>query len=250
MDERPGKVEVTVDSLFTPLDLETMTADEIQRKLDEALAHDDYAWNKQARIPYDGKGRIAHNLHTLLYWCPKCGSEFTLRGEGNRIVCSHCGNGAELNEYYDLIPLDETCVIPETSRVWFDMERKNVRDWVRQKNFELRENARLGVLPRDHYLQNQETSEIVGSGTILLNREGFHFTGERNGDPFAFSIKPEQLPTYGMCTDVTRFYTFYNHEFLEFFPERESVAKWLLATEENHRRAGGAWKDFQGGEAT
>jgi 1-acyl-sn-glycerol-3-phosphate acyltransferase len=244
MDERPGRVDVTVDSLFTPEDLEAMSANEIQLKLDEALTHDDYAWNKQARVAYDGKGRMAHNLHTLLYWCPKCGSEFTMRGEGNRIVCSHCGNGAELNEYYDLIPLDDTCVIPETPRVWFDMERKNVREWVAQSDFELRENVKLGVLPRDHYLQNQATSEIAGSGRILLNREGFHFAGERYGKPFAFSILPELLATYGMCTDVTRFYTFYNNEFLEFFPERESTIKLLLATEENHRRAGGAWKDF------
>ena len=83
--------------------------------------------------------------------------------------------------------------------------------------------------------------------SYLIDKEiknGLRITGERNGKPFVFSIKPELLPTYGMCTDVSRFYTFYNNEFLEFFPERESTAKWLLATEENHRRAGGFWKDF------
>jgi hypothetical protein len=47
-----------------------------------------------------------------------------------------------------------------------------------------------------------------------------------------------------MCTDVTRFYTFVDGEFIEFYPETESVAKWFLATEENHRHCGGQWRDF------
>jgi hypothetical protein len=47
-----------------------------------------------------------------------------------------------------------------------------------------------------------------------------------------------------MCTDVSRFYTFVDGEFIEFYPERETTAKWFLATEENHRLRGGAWADF------
>jgi hypothetical protein len=167
-----------------------------------------------------------------------------MRGEGNVIACSACGNGATLNEHYDLIPLTEDCVIPETPRVWYDQERAQVRSWVQQEDFELREQVRLGALPKDKYLQNQETSEIVGAGELVLNRDGLHFEGTRAGEPFTFTIKPENLPTYGMCTDVSRFYTFVDGEFLEFYPEHETVAKWFLATEENHRRAGGLWKDF------
>jgi 1-acyl-sn-glycerol-3-phosphate acyltransferase len=247
--ERPGRVDVEVDSLFTPEQLDAMTGDEVQRRLDEAIAHDDYQWNKTARAAYDGGGEMARNLHTLLYWCPKCGKEFTMRGEGDRIVCSHCGNGARLNEYYDLVPLDETCVIPETPRRWFDIQRRNVREWIQMGDFEMREKVRLGTLPRYRYLKNQETSEITGEGEILLNREGFHFEGSRDGRPFSFSVKPEHLPTYGMCTDISRFYTFYKNEFLEFFPEKETVIKWLLATEENHRLAGGIWRDFTNSSA-
>jgi 1-acyl-sn-glycerol-3-phosphate acyltransferase/ribosomal protein S27AE len=244
LNDRPGRVDVEVDLLFSPEDLEAKGAEEIQLSLDAAIAHDDYAWNKKNRVPYQGGASLAQGLHTLLYWCPRCDSEFSMKSEGNRITCSRCGNGAELNEYYDLVPLDSESVIPETPRVWYDLQRKKVREWVRNGDFELRENVRLGVLPRDHYLKNQATSEICGEGKILLNGAGFHFQGLRNGAPFAFSIPPEQLPTYGMCTDVSRFYTFYRGEFLEFYPARETVAKWFLATEENHRRAGGLWKEF------
>jgi hypothetical protein len=47
-----------------------------------------------------------------------------------------------------------------------------------------------------------------------------------------------------MCTDLSRFYTFVNGEFMEFYPEHRVVEKFFLATEELHRINGGKWKDF------
>jgi hypothetical protein len=47
-----------------------------------------------------------------------------------------------------------------------------------------------------------------------------------------------------MCTDLSRFYTFADGEFVEFYPKHRVVEKFFLATEEIHRMGGGAWKDF------
>ena len=244
LDERAGRVDVVVDRLFTPEDLLRMSADEVQRALDLALRHDDYAWNKTERVRFLGAGRMAHNLHHLLYRCPRCKAEFTMRGSGDEIRCSACGNGAKLNEYYDLEPFDPSCVIPETPRVWFDQERAEVRRQVAQGGFVLAERVRLGVLPRFGYLKNQKTSEIVGEGELRLDLSGLTYRGTKAGEPFEFHLNPDQVPTYGMCTDVTFFYTFYRNDYYEFIPETESTAKWLFCTEEIHRLAGGAWKDF------
>ncbi|HWQ58069.1 MAG TPA: lysophospholipid acyltransferase family protein [Clostridia bacterium] len=244
LDERPGRVDVEVDLLFTPEQLAALSEQDIQSQLDRAIRHDDYEWNKTARVRFDGKGQMAKNLHDMLYWCPRCGTEFAMKGEGNKIVCTKCGNGAELNEYYDLIPLDDGCVIPGTPRVWWDMQRDLARELVRDGSFVLREHVKLGTLPKYRYLKNQQTSEITGEGELTLDQDGLHFEGTRDGAPFSFSIDAKCLPTYGMCTDMSRFYTFIDGEFLEFFPDGRSVAKWLLTTEENHRRAGGLWKDF------
>jgi len=247
LDERPGRVDVVVDLLFSPEDLERMSADEAQLALDRAIRQDDYAWNKVERVRFGGKGRMAHNLHHLLYWCPRCGAEFTMRGEGDELRCSACGNGARLNEYYDLEPLDPSCVIPETPRVWFDLERARAREQVAADGFSLTERVRLGVLPRYEYLRDQKTSEIVGEGELRLDRGGLTYGGTKDGEPFGFHLNPDQVPTYGMCTDVTFFYTFHRNDYYEFRPETESTAKWLLCTEEIHRLTGGAWKDFPEG---
>jgi hypothetical protein len=85
---------------------------------------------------------------------------------------------------------------------------------------------------------------VAGEGELLLNRRGLSYQGTRDGKPFSFHLDSSQVPTYGMCTDVKNFYTFYRGEFLEFMLERESTAKWLFATEEIHRINGGKWKNF------
>ena len=135
LDERPGRVDVTVDLLFSPEQLRSATADELQREMDAKLWHDDYEWNKTAHARYDGHGHMAKNLHQLLFWCPKCGAELCMEDEDNVLRCTACGNEATLNEYYELIPRDGSCVIPETPRVWFDEQREQVRQKVAEEDF-------------------------------------------------------------------------------------------------------------------
>ena len=72
LDERPGEVHVVVDKLFSPEELQLMSAEEIQRALDVAIQNDDYEWNKTAKVSYEASGRIAQQMHTLLYRCPRC----------------------------------------------------------------------------------------------------------------------------------------------------------------------------------
>ena len=243
LTDRIGRVDVVAGVLFTPEQLKEMTPDEIQRELDEKLYHDDYEWNKTARVKFDGKGRMAENMHQLLFWCPKCGSDLTMESCGDSIRCKKCGNGGHLNEYYDLIP-DEGSTLPDTPRVWFDMQREHVKEQVREPGYKLTEHVKIGELPKYRYLKKEDTSEIVGEGELTLDAEGLHFDGRRNGESYSFFVPIKQLPTYGMCTDVSRFYTFVGGEFTEFYPERDSAELWMLATEEMHRAQGGQWQDF------
>ncbi len=244
LDERRGKVHVTIDKLFEPEQLKELSEAQITDILHEAIKHDDYAWNKTARVAFDGHGEMAKNMHDLLYWCPKCGNEFTMKGEGDVIKCSHCGNGATINEYYDLLPLSGDCVIPETPRVWIDMERKNAAEAVKSPDFILKEKVKLGMLPDYEYLKNNDTSEIVGEGILTLDHTGLHYEGTCKGENVTLFQPIKSLPTYGMCTDVTRFYTFIDDKFCEFYPETHSVGKWLYSTEEMHRFEGGKWQNF------
>ncbi len=243
LDDRPGRVEVVVDRLFTPEELGRLGADEIQETLNRVLAHDDYIWNKQARVRFNGRGEMAKNLHDMLYLCPRCGALYTMRGEGDVIRCEACGNGATVNEYYDLIPLDDTCVIPGTISHWYAMECEKARADVKDPGFLFSGKVELGTLPKYKRLDKGATAIITGEGVLSLSRDGLVYEGTRDGAPYSFRLSTDAVPTYGICTDITRFYTFYQREFHEFYPERKDTMRWLHLTEAMHRANGGKWKE-------
>ena len=240
--DRCGKVEVEINQLFTPEELEILTPAEIEEKINKAIYHDDYAWNKVAQNHYDIGENGAENLEDLLFWCPKCGKQHVMTTEGNKIFCKECGNGATLLDTYEMVPFDDTCVIPETQTKWFDMERELIKKEVADENFRMEEKVELGMLPDYKLLSPNDTSVIVGKGKLVLDRTGLTYTGTKNGEDFTFHIDSKQLPTYGMCTDVSRFYTFLDGEFVEFYPENRVVEKFFMATEEIHRLNGGQWQ--------
>ena len=86
---------------------------------------------------------------------------------------------------------------------------------------------------------------FIGQSGRTLNHEGLTYNGTYNEEQVEMKISIKDLPTYGMCTDLTRFYTFYKGKFIEFYPENETVEKWFLCTESLHRYHNGKWRNFK-----
>jgi len=246
LKERPGKVEVELFELFTAEQLKNLSADQIQKKIDETLYNDDYEWNKQAKAKYDCEGKPEYHIHQLLYKCPVCGAEFQMIGENGAISCKNCGLSVEINEKYEFT-LPKNTFLPETPSKWYDWERRIIRKEVSSSNFVMSEKVALGVLPETFFLKKQATSIHAGEGILTLDRKGLTYNGTKNGKDFTMFIESKNLPTLGMCTDASIFYTFaFNGEYLEFTPlERQSAAKWFMAVEEVHRVNGGKWQNYQ-----
>ncbi len=244
LDERYGKVDVTLHRLFDEEQLRNLSVEDIENKINEELWQDDYEWNKKERIKFDMKGNSCSHLHDLCYHCFRCNKDFTMFGEKNKIVCKECGNGATLNEYYDLIPFDDTCIIPESISKWVDEERRLVYHEIQNESFEFKEEVKLGKIPENHYLKNQATSEICGEGILTINHEGFFYKGTKDNQKFEFKIDYNHLPTLGMPIDVTFFSIYHDGKYYDIFPKNAVVGKILLIVEEMHRLHVNAWKNF------
>lgn len=244
LDERYGKVDVTLHRLFDEEQLRNLSVEDIENKINEELWQDDYEWNKKERIRFDMKGNSCSHLHDLCYHCFKCHKDFTMFGEKNKIICKECGNGATLNEYYDLIPFDDTCIIPESISKWVDEERRLVYHEIQDESFEFKEEVKLGKIPENHYLKNQATSEICGEGILTINHEGFFYKGTKDNQKFEFKIDYNHLPTLGMPIDVTFFSIYHDGKYYDIFPKNAVVGKILLIVEEMHRLHVNAWKNF------
>ena len=243
LDIRHGKVEVTVDRMFTADELKTMTEAEIEDKMNRLLAHDDYIWNKEHQYSYDGKGEMAKDLDTLLYMCPKCGEMHKMECSGNTMRCTACGNTIEIDDKYNIRAVGEDSICPDLVTDWTLMEREQAATDVREEGFRYKEHVKIGVLPEYKLLAHEDTSVIVGDGTLMLDREGLHFDGVKNGEAYRFDLSTDEVPSFGMCTNISRFYTFVNGEFIEFFPDSRDVLRWDHLTEEMHRANGGKWQN-------
>ena len=241
LKERKGYVEVVFDELLTVKQIQELSPSEIEDIINEKIYHDDYKWNLDKQHHYDIGDSGALHLDDLLYMCPKCLREDSMKTTGNKIFCSHCGNGAYLSDTYALIPFFEDAIIPKTQTEWFNLQRKVMKERVKDDNFILKEKVKLGVLPKYRLLKDQKTSEIIEEGILTLTKKGLNYDGKN----ISFFIPSSSLPTYGMCTDVSRLYTFYDGDFYEFYPHEKMVCKFLLATEEIHRLNNGKWKEFK-----
>lgn len=242
--ERFGKVEVELDELFDPEQLDKLSAEEIQTKVDAALFCDDYEWNATQQNSYKRKdGKYAQNMEQILYKCPKCGTEMRMVGEGTEIKCNHCGNGATLDDKYNLVPFAGS-VIPANPRVWFDWQRREMRKTVLDPNFAMEEHVTLSLMPKYGYLHHNKVANAVGDGVLRLDKTGLTYTGTREGETWTVFIPSEQMPTICLPVDASFFYTYASGEFLMFTPDSPSSMRWSLAVEEVYRTNGGKWVNY------
>ena len=242
LDMRKGRIEVVVDRMFTADELKSLTPEQIEDRMNRLLAHDDYMWNKEKQVRFNGKGQMAKNLGDLLYLCPKCGEIYKMHCEGNTMRCKSCGNTVELDECYNLRPVgDSEC--PELVTDWTIMERERAAKEVRKPDFSYSGHVKVGILPEYKALTGDATSVIAGEGELKLDHAGLHFAGVLEGKPFSFDLPSLMVPTFGMCTDITRFYTFVDGRFIEFYPDNNDVLLWDHLTEELHRYNGGKWQN-------
>ena len=243
LDERPGRTEVIVDKMFSPEELAALTPEQIEDKMNRLLAHDDYIWNSDKHIEFKSKFPLSKGLDTLLYMCPKCGAMHKMSTDGNTMTCTSCGNTIKIGTDGSIKPATPNDVCPKLVTDWTIAEREKAAQTVRQKDFIFTDHVKVGTLPDHHYLTGSTTSEITGEGTLTLTKEGLHYTGTIKGEQKDIQIPIATLPSFGMCTDITRFYTFVDGIFYEFYPDRGEVLLWDHLTEEMHRAQGGKWQN-------
>ena len=195
LKERKGHVEVELDELFSPEDLAKYTAEELDLKIDQALFTDDYEWNATRQHSYKRKDKkYAEHMEQILYKCPKCGTEMEMWGHDNIIECKHCGNGATLDDKYNLVPIGDS-VIPENPRIWYDWERREMRKAVLDPDFVMEEHVTLGMQPKYGYVKHGLQSYPVGEGIVRIDRNGLTYTGTRDGKEWEVFIPRDRLYT-------------------------------------------------------
>ena len=166
---RKVNVSAEVTCLFSKDDLQNLSAEELDRQLNEKFAFDNFRWQQENNIKIDEPFR-ADGLNRILYKCAHCVTEGSTIGKGTSMTCSHCGKEYVLDEYGKLKAVEgetEFDHIPD----WFNWQRQCVLNELNDGTYKLDCDVDIGVLV-DH-----KAIYMVGEGHLTHTVDGFKLTG-------------------------------------------------------------------------
>lgn len=219
--------------VVTKEEVMTLSAEEIQKKINDAFVYDEYKWQYENKIKITSKER-ATNIHKVLYQCPHCKTEFKTYSKGTKIWCEECGKVWDMDEYgrlhcengedYFNSPVD-----------WYKWEREMVRAEVESGNYKFEDTARLEILHSSWY-----AFKPIAEVKLTHDYNGFTMTGTIDGKPFEFNRDPATMischieydyknrgDAIDLCTNKDTYFVFP-------LTAQNCLTKLHLATEEIH----------------
>jgi len=185
---KPRKVPMraTMTQILTAEQVRSLSAEEINAAIREAMTYDEYQYQKEAGIKITEPFR-AEGLHKVLYQCPRCKAESKMASEGAELFCTACGKRWTLLEDGSLQANEgetEFHHIPD----WFEWERAQVRREIEEGRYSFTDTVDVYSLPRcmkfEHLGKAMLTHDI---------EEGFVLEGFYNGEPYRIQRKPKGM---------------------------------------------------------
>ena len=205
-----AKMVVTKD------EVESLSAENIQARIEEYFAYDEYKYQRDNNIHIHNK-TMAKNIDRILYRCPHCLKENTIIGENNTIFCTNC------KASYDI---DELSILKNNNG---ETKFESISDWFKwQKQVELDNFDNYDItfpVKISRYINSddgfdhdygigiarQNKDGLVVDGTINKTREPFHFDYNSKLNSLihlTYDVKGCQEPGVEVHTD-TDSYLFY-----------------------------------------
>ncbi|MBQ9086047.1 MAG: 1-acyl-sn-glycerol-3-phosphate acyltransferase [Clostridia bacterium] len=169
LQRRKVRVSADMEYLLSPKEIQEMSSEEIQNRIESRFRFDHFRWQKENGVRVSELFR-ADYLNRVLYRCATCQTEGRMVGKGILLRCEQCGKTYELDEYGTLRAKDGDKVFSYVTD-WYAWERERVRQELEEGCFrlELDVDICVGIDFRCIYR--------VGTGRLVQTAEGFHLTG-------------------------------------------------------------------------
>ena len=178
---RKVPIKGTFTQIVTREEVEMLSADEIQARIEKFFVYDDYAYIRDNKLPMKCAKR-AQNLHKILYQCPVCGTEFATDSKDSKIWCSHCGAMWEMDDFGVLHRENGEDVFTHVPD-WYRWERENVRKEVEEGRYKFEDMARL-----ERMVNGSIGFKTIGTVTLTHDENGFTMKGDlHDGQTFEFN---------------------------------------------------------------
>lgn len=187
---RPGRTHMDIYKLFDRAELKKLSVKQIKAKTDEAILFDAYREQETLLAKYADNANI-EGLENVLYACPSCGAEFTMKVRDKSVIyCTECGYAEESDEYgflHNKGAGEEIRYVSDWSRLIFERHKQTLCN---DPDYTISAKTRIYMLDYDKH-----KFTWVGFGTVSLNRNEFKLTGRLNGDCVDLSIPSAKIPT-------------------------------------------------------
>lgn len=241
-DRKKGYIGISYSLLFTPERLDELTEEQIYQLILQKISYNDFAFNKVARHKYVGKKPNAFGIDKILYKCPSCKEEHTLKVENDAVICESCGFGVRINEYYDLIDIGgKGC--PADIDEWYKWQRKCIAEQVASDGFEMTLRGSLCALKLDKLRKAPKNRQVLSVGVARLTNRGLSFEGALDGGPANFEFSAKSV--YSLTFSTKGFLEFYfNNDYYMLVPDEKErcLIQWTLAAEEIHNLYDERWR--------
>ena len=188
---RAGRTYLDIYLLIPQAKLREMSIPEIKEAVSGALLFNAYEEQEKLRVKYKNGGNI-EGLENVLYMCPHCMSEFTMKvRDGGTIYCENCGYTEHSDEYAFL-----------HKEGGIGRELRHVSDWSRLIYSKVKERIAkdpgysIEAKTKFHMINAaKHRFEEVGEGTVKLSRKNFRLRGKIGGEDVDLEIPSAKLPT-------------------------------------------------------
>lgn len=181
--KRKVPLHTTLTQILTAEQIKTMSVDEINAAVKQAMQYDDYQYQKDNGIRITEPFR-AEGLHKVLYQCPHCLTESKMDSKGSELFCTACGkrwNWEETGELRALEGETEFEHIPD----WFAWEREQVKKQIEDGTYHFEDEVEVFSLPRCWKF------EKLGFAKLTHDIEnGFVLEGEYREKPYRIHRTP------------------------------------------------------------
>lgn len=189
------KINAYLERLFTPEEIKILSVEEINSKINQAFAYDDYSYQVKNSIHNHYKKR-AEGLNRILYQCPSCLVEHKMKTKDNFIWCESCGKKYEMDTLGRLKAVNgktEFSHIPD----WYEWERNQVKELILSGNYRLEMKVNIDSLP------NSDGYYRIGEGTVIHDYKGFnlHFKNDKD----ELNIHKSVFENYGIHVEYDYF---------------------------------------------
>ncbi len=187
---RDVRVYAEVTTVVNKEEALTLSAEEIQERIEQAFVYDEYRWQFDNNIKIKSKYR-AKNIHKILYKCPECGNEHEMDSDGTSLWCNACGAHWDMDVYGVLHQREGEAKYPIVSN-WYRWERDEAFKEVEEGRYQVKSKVRLEKL-----VDFKKGFEPIGVVDMTHDENGYVFEGTLD-DGSQFSLKKPCLTTRSM----------------------------------------------------